>query len=49
MRLYMIRRTRGFIKTNYAEEDENRRKYLLFQNGENHTSPSEYQEQSSSS
>jgi superfamily II DNA or RNA helicase len=34
MRLYMIRRTRGFIKANYAQTDENGRKYLLFENGE---------------
>ncbi len=34
MRLYMIRRTRGFIKSNYAKTDENGRKYLLFENGE---------------
>lgn len=34
MRLYMIRRTRSFIKTNYAKTDERGRKYLLFENGE---------------
>ncbi len=34
MRLYMIRRTRSFIKTNYAKTDEQGRKYLLFENGE---------------
>lgn len=34
MRLYMIRRTRSFIKANYAHTDENGRKYLLFENGE---------------
>jgi SNF2 family DNA or RNA helicase len=33
MRLYMIRRTRGFIKKNYAEEDETKRKYLEFSDG----------------
>jgi superfamily II DNA or RNA helicase len=34
MRLYMIRRTRSFIKANYAKTDEQGRKYLLFENGE---------------
>lgn len=34
MRLYMVRRTRSFIKINYAQADEQGRKYLLFQNGE---------------
>ncbi len=34
MRLYMIRRTRSFIKSNYAHTDEKGRKYLLFENGE---------------
>lgn len=34
MRLFMIRRTRSFIKSNYAEADESGRKYLLFENGE---------------
>lgn len=35
MRLYMVRRTRGFIKENYAKTDEqNGRKYLLLENGE---------------
>jgi superfamily II DNA or RNA helicase len=34
MRLYMIRRTRSFIQTNYAETDPaNGRKYLTFANG----------------
>jgi superfamily II DNA or RNA helicase len=34
MRLYMVRRTRGFIKDNYAETDSsNGRKYLPFANG----------------
>lgn len=34
MRLYLVRRTRGFIKDNYAKTDEkNGRKYLLFPNG----------------
>lgn len=34
MRLYMVRRTRGFIKANYAKTDEaNGRKYLEFSNG----------------
>jgi superfamily II DNA or RNA helicase len=33
MRLYMIRRTRSFIKNNYAHTDEKGRKYLLFENG----------------
>ena len=32
MRLYMVRRTRGFIMQNYAKEDE-RGKYLLFSDG----------------
>jgi len=30
MRLYMVRRTRTFIKANYAQTDETGRKYLLF-------------------
>ena len=34
MRLYMVRRTRSFIKNNYAHTGENGRKYLLFENGE---------------
>ncbi|MEW5830085.1 MAG: helicase-related protein [Chloroflexota bacterium] len=34
MRLYMIRRTRSFIKSNYARSDEQGRKYLLFENGD---------------
>lgn len=35
MRLYMVRRTRGFIKENYAYTDEgNGRKYLLLENGD---------------
>jgi superfamily II DNA or RNA helicase len=35
MRLYLIRRTRGFIKENYAKPDENTgRKYLTFDSGE---------------
>ncbi len=34
MRLYMVRRTRSFIQTNYAETDPtNGRKYLLFNDG----------------
>lgn len=34
MRLYLVRRTRGFVKDNYAKLDEsNGRKYLLFSNG----------------
>ncbi|MCA2692954.1 MULTISPECIES: helicase-related protein [unclassified Microcystis] len=33
MRLYMIRRTRGFIKNNYATEDEQGRRYLKFADG----------------
>ncbi|MBU0560453.1 MAG: DEAD/DEAH box helicase family protein [Bacteroidetes bacterium] len=34
MRLYMVRRTRSFIKENYAETDEtNERKYLTFSDG----------------
>lgn len=34
MRLYMVRRTRSFIKTNYAESDPlNKRKYLTFSDG----------------
>jgi len=32
MRLYMVRRTRGFIMQNYAKEDD-RGKYILFENG----------------
>jgi superfamily II DNA or RNA helicase len=35
MRLYLVRRTRSFIKTNYAKEDSAAgRKYLEFANGE---------------
>lgn len=34
MRLYMVRRTRSFIKNNYSHTGENGRKYLLFENGE---------------
>jgi superfamily II DNA or RNA helicase len=35
MRLFLIRRTRSFIKENYALEDpENGRKYLLYPNGD---------------
>lgn len=35
MRLYLLRRTRGFIKENYAETDtSNGRKYLTFDTGE---------------
>lgn len=35
MRLYMVRRTRSFIKTNYAKtDDKNGRKYLLLESGE---------------
>jgi len=30
MRLYLVRRTRTFIKANYAQTDEQGRKYLLF-------------------
>ena len=30
MRLFMVRRTRSFIKTNYAQTDESGRKYLEF-------------------
>ena len=34
MRLYLVRRTRSFIKTNYAQTDaENGRKYLTFSDG----------------
>jgi len=34
MRLYMVRRTRSFIKQNYAETDpDNNRKYLTFSDG----------------
>ncbi|MCY7274961.1 MAG: DEAD/DEAH box helicase [Phormidesmis sp. CAN_BIN44] len=31
MKLYMVRRTRSFIKTHYAQEDQNGRKYLTYQ------------------
>jgi Helicase conserved C-terminal domain/PLD-like domain/SNF2-related domain len=35
MRLYLVRRTRGFIKDNYAKADEHSgRKYLTFDSGE---------------
>ena len=34
MRLYMVRRTRGFIKANYAKTDpDNSRRYLEFNDG----------------
>lgn len=33
MRLYMVRRTRSFIKANYAQSDTDGRKHLLFQDG----------------
>lgn len=34
MRLYMIRRTRSFIRDNYADTDpKNKRKYLVFEDG----------------
>ncbi len=34
MKLFMIRRTRSFIKNTYAETDEKGRKYLLLSNGD---------------
>ena len=33
MRLYLVRRTRSFIQENYAEADQNGRKYLTFEDG----------------
>lgn len=33
MRLYLVRRTRSFIQDNYAETDEDGRKYLVFEDG----------------
>ncbi|MBI5303021.1 MAG: NgoFVII family restriction endonuclease [Chloroflexi bacterium] len=33
MRLYLVRRTRGFIQTNYANQDEHGRRYLTFADG----------------
>jgi superfamily II DNA or RNA helicase len=33
MRLYLVRRTRSFIKNNYAKTDENQKAYLLFPDG----------------
>lgn len=33
MKLYMVRRTRSFIKKNYAKTDENKRQYLEFPDG----------------
>ena len=33
MRLYLVRRTRSFIQDNYAEIDEDGRKYLTFEDG----------------
>lgn len=33
MRLYMVRRTRSFIKQNYTKQDEVGRKYLTFEDG----------------
>jgi len=40
MRLYMVRRTRSFIQTNYANTDPRTgRKYLTFENGERYFFP----------
>ncbi len=33
MRLYLVRRTRSFIQDNYAETDDDGRKYLTFEDG----------------
>lgn len=33
MRLYMVRRTRSFIQDNYAESDEQGRRYLTYEDG----------------
>jgi SNF2 family DNA or RNA helicase len=33
MRLYMVRRTRSFIKANYTQDDGSGRKYLTYQDG----------------
>jgi SNF2 family DNA or RNA helicase len=33
MRLYMVRRTRSFIKSNYAQDEGDGRKYLTYQDG----------------
>src|SRR5262249_4818157 len=33
MRLYLVRRTRSFIRDNYAETDQDGRKYLIFEDG----------------
>ncbi len=33
MRLYMVRRTRSFIKDHYAQEDEVGKRYLQYQDG----------------
>ncbi len=44
MRLYLVRRTRSFIKDNYAETDpENGRKYLTFPDGQNLISRIEFE------
>lgn len=40
MRLYMVRRTRNFIKQNYALDDGDGRKYLLLANGSKARFPS---------
>ena len=39
MRLYLVRRTRSFIKENYAKEDESGRKYLEFADGKRNYFP----------
>ena len=40
MRLYLVRRTRSFIQANYAQEDEEGRKHLLFADGSKAAFPS---------
>ena len=34
MKLFLVRRTRAFIKNNYAQKDDNGRYYLLYPNGD---------------
>lgn len=42
MRLYMVRRTRSFIRENYAREDEHGRRYLVFADGRRSYFPNRY-------
>ena len=42
MRLYLVRRTRSFIKNNYAQTDETGKSYLLFNDGHKLPFPNRY-------